>query len=245
MNHSAIVAMMFNYNKRKLMKEQPGFHRVKECWDNGMYTNSQKVGSLAFIMKKAHSEKIKENPNGVVQQTEWTNYYLESGKQRKTILDEGSNNEYQTNQYYGRTLDELYELAMQFHKDLKENYKIEITEQAALNIVVIKVIDDTFFDYMRMMSVLFKLKARHQNAKLEIAEPLLANEYGIDIVSLDENGDIKEAIKIYPESAYKNKEEKIKEHKDKYSIFQSLYDVEIQYIFSSAQGFIKGDFPIL
>lgn len=232
-----LQSLIFNYKKRQAMRDHPIFQKIKDIWDDGLYCTSSKTGCLNYLMKQIHENKTIENSNAIVKQTEWIDFYFNSGKKRK--ID--NENTYQSTQYYGRTIEELYELALLFRDDVNKK-GFNINEQAALNIVIIKVIDDTFNDYMRTCNIIFKLKNLYPEFSYEISKPLESVEYGIDII-IKAGNQLTSAIKTLPRSALKKKEEIELFYKPKHETFKMIYNIDTSIVYSSINGFIIGDIP--
>lgn len=231
-----LESLIFDYNKRKQMRDHPVFIQIKDIWENGLYCTSQKTGCLNYLMKQVHENKTADNQNAIVKQAEWIQFYFDSGKKRKTEEET-----YQNKQYYGRTLEELYELALEFQKEVN-NSGYNINEQAALNIVYIKVIDDTYNEYMRCFNVIFKLKKFYPEFTYVLAKPLEATEYGIDVIVKSGNQFIS-SLRILPRSAIKRKEEVEKSYKQQHEIFKMIYNIDTLFVYSSIEGYICGQIP--
>lgn len=232
-----IQSLIFNYKKRQAMRNHPIFQKIKEIWDNSPYNDTSRTGCLNYLIKQIHENKVMDNPNAVVKQYEWIDFYFNSGKKRK----QENENTYQSNQYYGRTIEEIYEIAVLLKKDINEK-GFNITEQAALNILIIKIIDDTFNDYMRICNIIFKLKKLYPEFSFEVAKPLESIEYAIDIMVKSGNQLIS-SIKTLPRSALKRKEEIENYYKQNHETFKMIYDVNTLIVYSSIEGFIVGDIP--
>jgi len=230
--------LLFDYNKRQDMKQHPTFIKMKDIWDNNDFSSSERTGCLNYLIKQLHETKSINNPDAIIQQREWIDYYFNSGKKRKTEIEI-----YQSNIYYGRTMEELYDIAMELKDKATEN-GYTISEQAAFNIVYIKIIDDTFSDYMRCYRVIFRMKQYYPEFTYSIAKPLEANEYGIDVM-MKLNNNLIGAIKVLSRSAIKKKDEIEKTFKQKHETFKMIYEVETYFVYSSVSGYIAGELPKL
>ena len=233
-----LESLLFDYNKRQEMKNHPIFIQIREIWEKEEFSSPQKIGNLNYLIKQLHENKSINNKEVIVQQKDWINFYFNSGKKRKTEAEV-----YQSNVYYGRTIEELYDIAMELQKvAIEKGFKIN--EQAAFNIVYIKIIDDTFSDYMRCYRVIFRMKERYPEISCEMAKPLESNEYGVDIIIKLQNKLIG-AIKVFPRGAIKKKEEIEKNFTQKHYIFKSIYEIDTYFVYSSTSGYIAGDLPKL
>lgn len=235
-----LESLIFNYEKRQAMRNHPAFFKIKDIWNNGLYDTAQKTGCLNYLMKQVHENKALENPNAIVKQYEWIQFYFDSGKKRKQLEQT-----YQTEKYYGRTLEELYDLALEFREEVNNaGLQININEQAALNIVYIKVIDDTFNEYMRCFNIIFKMKKVYPDFDFFISQPLESIEYGVDVIIKSGNTPVA-ALKILPRSEIKRKEEVESSFKQKHATFKMIYDIDTFFVYSSVQGYIQGELPKL
>lgn len=231
-----LESLIFDYNKRKQMRDHPVFVQIKDIWQRGAYSASEKTGCLNYLMKQIHENKTIDNEDAIVKQMEWIQFYFDSGKKRKTEEET-----FQNKQYYGRTLEELYEIALELKRDVN-NVGYNINEQAALNIVYIKVIDDTYNEYMRCFNVIFKLKNVYPEFTFSLAKPLEATEYGVDVIVKAGNKMIS-SLRILPILAIKRKDEEENKYKQQHEIFKMIYNIDTLFVYSSIEGNISGSLP--
>lgn len=229
-------SLIFDYKKRQEMRNHPVFINIKEIWEKGLYDSPQKVGCLNYLLKQVHENKIENNPNAIVKLNEWIRFYFDSGKKRLNEPDT-----YQSKQYFGRTLEELYSLSLELQKDINSR-GYNINEQAALNIVYIKIIDDTFNEYVRCFNTIFKLQNAYPEFTFVLTKPLESIEYGIDVLVKSGNSIIS-AIKVCRRPMIKIKEENEKSFKQKHDVFKMIYNVDTIFIYSSINGCIEGNLP--
>lgn len=246
---SPIEKFIYDYEKRKGMKQVPAFERTMIIWENGQYLTSNKVGDTSYIIRKAHEKKEDTEPGAILTIEEWERAYFESGTSRKEILLKNKNaNLYQYDQYYGRTIDELTAIAKNFYEDLTQKHGIKLTQQAALNIVYIKVIDDAYSDYMRSINVIKKFQQQYPNFKFYISDALTKVEQAIDIEIFNEKGNLIRGVQTLPESFEKNTEKNMQRREQfdqQHEAYKDINDVNVDYVYASAGGYIKGQLPSL
>ena len=245
MANSELEKYMYPFEKREKMRKHPTYEAIKEPWENGLYATSQKVGSLSYLIRDAH-QKVQAKGRDYLSRANWGKYYLNTGKIRlDKKAEQVSDDYYKINKYNGRTLDDLLEIAKAFYKDCTDNYGIKLTPQAALNIVYMKVVDDTFTEYQRNINTILNLKSKLPEYTFELTDGLTYDNNAVDvIVSL--KGDIVGGLQILPESA-KNKEQKQSKMKSevdqKHDLFEMMYGVRPQKIYASSTGYMKNPIP--
>lgn len=242
---SEIEKYMFPFEKREQMRKHEIYKSLEEPWNNGLYSTSQKVGSLSYLIREAH-QKIKAKGFDSLSRANWAKYYINTGKMRNSKKEEQSSSDYyKLNQYYGRTLDDLLVIAKEFYKDCKENYNIKISPVAALNVVYMKIVDDTYTSYQRDINTILNLKSKFKDYSFELTNGLDFDNYAVDII-VKKDDDIVGAIQVLPESAKKheNKQINIKtETEQKHELFEMVYGIKPQKLYSSSTGYIKGSLP--
>lgn len=236
---------MYPFEKREKMRSHPTYKEIEIPWEDGLYLTTQKVGSVNYLIKEAHKKAIIKGFD-MLSRPNWAKYYLNTGKIRLEKKEEQiSDDYYKINKYYGRTLEDLLEIARNFHKDCTSNYNIKMSLQAALNIVYMKVVDDTYTDYLRDVNTILNLKQKLPQYNFELADGLTYDNNAIDVfVYLKEN--IVGGIQILPENIKKQnqKNPKIKtETEQKHDLFEMVYGIKPQIIYASSSGFIKGQLP--
>jgi hypothetical protein len=226
-----LESMIFDYKKRQAMRNHPVFIEVKKQWD----FDSKDTGNLDYLMKQVHENKVSEDENAIVKQYEWIKFYFSSGLKRKQEEET-----YQTQQYFGRTLEELYNLSLILLKKVNDS-GFNINEQAALNIVYIKVIDDTYNEYMRCFNVIFQMQKQYPEFTFELMKPLESIEYGLDIFVKSANTPVC-AIKVLSRSEI-DKDKSL--YNQKHEVFKMIYAIDTYFIHSSVSGEITGELPAL
>ena len=245
MANSELEKYMYSYEKREKMRTHPTYEAIKEPWDNGLYSTAQKVGSLSYLIRDAH-QKIQSRGFENLSRANWAKYYFNTGKMRLVKKEEqASDDYYKINKYYGRTLDDLLEIAKNFYKDCTNTYGIKMTPQAALNIVYMKVVDDTYTEYQRNINTILNLKSKLPEYTFELTDGLTYDNNAVDvIVSL--KGEIVGGLQILPESAKKNEQKTTKmksEIDQKHDLFEMMYGVKPQKIYASSSGYMKNPIP--
>lgn len=236
---------MYPFEKREKMRNHPTYKEIEEPWENGLYLTTQKVGSVNYLIKEAHQKVIIKGFD-MLSRPNWAKYYLNTGKIRIEKKEEQiSDDYYKINKYYGRTLEDLLEIARNFHKDCIENYNIKMSLQAALNVVYMKVVDDTYTDYLRDINTILNLKSKLSNYRFELADGLTYDNNAIDIFVYS-NEDIIGGLQVLPENMKKQeqKNSKIKTETDqKHDLFEMVYGIRPQIIYASSSGYIKSQLP--
>lgn len=236
---------MYPFEKREKMRNHPTYKEIEEPWENGLYLTTQKVGSVNYLIKEAHQKVIIKGFD-MLSRPNWAKYYLNTGKIRIEKKEEQiSDDYYKINKYYGRTLEDLLEIARNFHKDCVENYNIKMSLQAALNVVYMKVVDDTYTDYLRDINTILNLKSKLSNYRFELADGLTYDNNAIDIFVYS-NEDIIGGLQVLPENMKKQeqKNSKIKTETDqKHDLFEMVYGIRPQIIYASSSGYIKSQLP--
>lgn len=117
--------------------------------------------------------------------------------------------------------------------------------QAALNVVYMKVVDDTYTDYLRDINTILNLKSKLSNYRFELADGLTYDNNAIDIFVYS-NEDIIGGLQVLPENMKKQeqKNSKIKTETDqKHDLFEMVYGIRPQIIYASSSGYIKSQLP--
>ena len=215
---------MYPFEKREKMRSHPTYKEIEIPWENGLYLTTQKVGSVNYLIKEAHKKAIIKGFD-MLSRPNWAKYYLNTGKTRLEKKEEQISDDY--------------------YNDCVNNYNIKMSLQAALNIVYMKVVDDTYTDYLRDVNTILNLKQKLPQYNFELADGLNYDNNAIDVfVYLKEN--IVGGIQILPENIKKQnqKNPKIKtETEQKHDLFEMVYGIKPQIIYASSSGFIKGQLP--
>lgn len=237
---------MFNYNKRLQMKQVPLYKKIQMIWTFENYSNHQLVGDTFYLLHQEH-KRINTNTTSnnpiILQRPEWGNVYLNSGKKRIEMNEKRINSEYQNNEYFGRTLDDLRNIAEQFSNMLRNKYNININISTAINIVYIFIVDLSYLSYLRELNVMNNLNSKNPTLTYSLSDPLMCVEQGIDIIATDNTGQIVNAYKVLPESAkYKQNDimkKTIETISQKNAMFEMIFGIKPEFLYASINGFIK------
>lgn len=243
---SEIYKYMYPFETREKMKSQEKFRELDIPWHKGNYKTYENFGNLDYLIRLEHEKAVKalNNKNIIIKRADWGKLYEMSGAERKTKLAESSvKDTYKLNTYYGRTLDDIAVVAKAFKNDCSENYGINISLQAALNYVYIKVVDETYSNYQRVLNTVLNLATKYPNYQLELTEAIICDNNDVDVF-VYKDGEVIGGLQILPYKAGEPDEETM-ETQQKHSLFEMVYGVQPLKIFSNTSGFIKSPLPSL
>lgn len=244
---TSIDKYIFDYDKRTRMRQNPLFKRLSIEVDDKKYLTPEAIGYISYIIRDCLEKLKKENSTLEMSIYEWEKYYLESGKRRIEIIQKNRGRvTYQHNEYYGRNLDDISKIAQQFYNDYKTQYKFN--PQAALNIIYIKVIDESYDEYLRLINTIRNLKNNNPGFIFEISDPLTNKEQAIDTFVYNKDKDLVGAIKILPEYYYGfeidgSREEEKEILRQQHEIFEMTYDIIPDFVYAESSGRIQGNIP--
>lgn len=249
METSPISRFIYDYEKRQNMSKVPFFEKTLVVWEKGKYFTTNKVGDTSYIIRKAHERKEETEPGAILTIEEWEKHYFSTGAVRKELMLKNKNaNMYQYDQYYGRTMDEIVDIAKAFYFDLTENNGLKLNQTAALNIVYIKIIDDAYRDYMRSINIIKKFQMQYPSHKFYLSDALTKVEQAVDIEVINPNGSLIRAFQTLPESFASNSEKIIQRREQfnqQHEAYEDINQVHVDYIYASSTGYIKGQLPSL
>lgn len=245
---TAIDKYIYNYEKRQQMRQHPLFIQITKEINELNYLTEEKIGCIPYILREALEKAKKSNGTNTMSILEWETYYLESGKRRNELIQKNRGRvTYQNNQYYGRTLDDILEIAKKIYEEFKTKYNFN--SQAALNIVYINVIDKSYDEFKRIENTMNTLKRYNPTFTFELSDPLTNKEQAVDLFVYDNNtNDMVGAIQILPEDYYGfeidgSHEDQVEIFKQQHEIFEMTYDVMPEYVYATITGQIKGNIP--
>lgn len=239
---------IYNYEKRVEMRKHPMFIKLSEEIDKGNYLTTEKIGCIPFIIREALEKIQKNDKNAKMSIYQWEEYYLDSGKRRSDNIQKSRGRvTYQHNEYYGRTLDDILAITKEFYLAFKDKYSFN--QQAALNTIYIKVIDESYDEYKRLINTKETLERVNPNFIFKISDALTKKEQAVDMfVHQRSMGDIVGAIQILPESYYgfeldSEREKEFELFKQQHEIFELTYDIVPELVYAAVTGQIKGSIP--
>lgn len=232
---------LLNFENRKKLAKVENFKRLVPIWQEGKYNTDIKVGSINYLLKLAHEQITQKTEKPIISRSEWCKFYNESGKRREEILIKEPSS-YATDVYYGRTLNELFEISKKFDSDLKEkgiNLKIGIV----FNFVYIMVVDFGYIEYKRHMLTLKNFCSKNENTSFSYSDPLSSFNGGIDaFISDKETNKVILAMQILPESRARKCERNDKLDSlniEKLKNFNTIFGIPIKILYASTNGYIK------
>jgi len=221
--------MIFDYEKRRKMREHPIFKKASEMFP----LTGDNIGNSHYMLLQAHYNATRDNNLTVVKMGDWVKYYFASGKKRDL-----SDNSYQSKQYFGRTEDELMLLSEKFMaKANKEGFNIAI--QGAANIIYIKAIDEPYDSYMRCCNIMFRLRTKHPDMNFQLTTPLDNESYSVDIMA--KKGNAAKGITVLPLDKFGADKET--EYKQKHEIFKTIWGYDVLFIYSDINGKTAAPLP--
>lgn len=200
------------------------YEKVSDIWNKCNISSEQNTGALSYLVKTAARKS--DIP---ISYLEWEKYYLASGEKRREEIESSSKNTYQCNQYCGRTMDDILDIAKDFYERIRSTSKINIGKQTALNVVYCKLIDEPYMLYRRQVSLLNKLNSEQDEIRYELAEPLVSTENAVDIIGYEKKSN--SVVSAYQVISRKSSEEAKKLFEEKHNLFKLLYDVDVEFLF--------------
>jgi hypothetical protein len=245
---NSIDRYIYNYEKRLEMRKHPLFIKISEEMSNSNFLTTEKVGCMSFIIREALEKNNKNNKNQLMSIYDWESYYLNSGKHRAELIQKNRGRvTYQNNEYYGRTIDDILNMSKDLYLTYKDKYNFN--QQASLNIIYIKVIDESYDEYKRLINTVDLISNINPNHYFEISDALTNKEQAVDLfVYKKSNDELIGAIQILPDSYYgfeidPDKEAEAEIFKQQHEIFKNTYDILPDRVYVSLSGQIKGNIP--
>lgn len=122
--------MLLEKTEREKLRKTSDFRNSNKLWNDLKLNSKKSIGCLMFLIKECKAQSFEE----------WESYYFESGEKRKCSYIQNKNTYFNE---YGRTKEELFEIANKFSQKL--NMPVDIV----YNYVYIRVIDETWIGYKR------------------------------------------------------------------------------------------------
>lgn len=160
--------MLLNREERLKLRQTWDFNSTNKKWNDLKLNHKKNIGCLMFIAKKSKATTFEE----------WEKYYFSSGRERKELLKSFmSRDEYiRVNNEYGRTEDELLNIAKEFKKH------INLPLKTLYNFVYIRVIDETWIGLNREITA------------FNIIKDICSKYEGLDVYEVDYHKDITYAV---------------------------------------------------
>ena len=177
---NSIDRYIYNYEKRLEMRKHPLFIKISEEISNSNFLTTEKIGCISFIIREALEKNSKNNKNQLMSIYDWESYYLNSGKHRAELIQKNRGRvTYQNNEYYGRTIDDILNMSKDLYLTYKDKYNFN--QQASLNIIYIKVIDESYDEYKRLINTINLISNINPNHYFEISDALTNKEQAVDL----------------------------------------------------------------
>ncbi len=231
---------IYPFENRLQMRKNKHFKVLDDLWKAKGFDNPEKTGALFYLIKEAHNKYVKNN-TGMLSRNDWIRYYSKSGVERDQKVEDSNsiyNDFYKLNVYHGRSKKDMIAIAEEFLKCFNDlGYTgLSVKEQGALNIVVIKIIDETYEAYQRQMNTLLNLQNQHPELTFELADGLTYERNAVDMFVYKDNNLIS-ALQILPD-----KEDEDSATKDideqKHSFFEDIYGISPVSIKATISGII-------
>ena len=228
-----------------MIRKQPKFNKTNQEWNDYHYNSRKNIGTISALFRSAHEKYKVKNKSLLMLFQQWQTYYIESGKERaKLIAQNGDKEEYQMN--YGRTLDDIEEMAVSFQKDcMKESISLTLSE--AFNYCYIRIIDEGYLGYQRELAAILFLQSHYPSLTFSFANSYEDIYLGVDIKVYKKNqliGGIQVKSPVYKDSASQyNAEAKILQDKKFERCHKELHILP-QYLYISWQGIVSEPMPV-
>lgn len=242
-----ITRLIYTPENRQKMRKHPSYKNFEAVWEKEDFGKEENVGALGYLIKDIH-ERMKKNNNQMLTRKEWGEAYLKSGEERENAIKANPYNAipsalYKLNIYKGRTLENLYELSQNYGKACIKKYGLNLSSQAAFNIVFIKVFDETYESYQRQMNAILNLKSKEPQLTFILANALSFEHNAVDIFAYDNKNNLVGAFQVIPNNA-EIKDESMSESGQKHDFFESIYGIHPQILRTTTSGIInEEDFP--
>lgn len=242
--------MLFPKKRRENMRYSEKFNSTNNIWNNKYYNQRANIGTISYLTRCAH-EKLKDSNRTIVMSFgQWQQYYFGSGKERLRLISqispfENVPNKY--NYYFGRTEQEISEMAERFQKDCFDE-GIILSEIEAYNYCYIRIIDEGYIGYKREVAAILSLKKLYPDLQFCFASDYEDVYLGIDILVI-RNKEVIGGLQV-KSVAYKNSrkrynvEAKIVNRK-RFSRCEKERHFIPQYLFVERSGQIADPFPLM
>lgn len=212
---------IYTVAQRMSLIKSENYSKVSDIW-NKYFQDENKTGAPQLLIKTAA-----EAQKGNLTAADWEAFFLKSGERRLKELADGQKNEYQINKSTGRTMKDITNLAKELFEKVREIGGVNLGKIAAMNVVYCKLIDEPYIMYMMQCKAIEKLKQEHPSRTYKVADAVLCEEYGIDIIEYD-GDDINKAYQVITK---KTTEEKKAIFIQQHTMFHANFGTEVEFLF--------------
>lgn len=234
---------LMNINNRKELAKHQAYRDTKTYWDESKISTHDNRGNLQYLFTEAHNQKFGQEIGQLITREEWGKFYQDSGNTRKEKM-KFSNATQNLNHFFGRTFQDIVDLAVMFQIYLRDNqFPHEIPLNILVNMTYFRIVDVAYILYVRQIGAIKNLIAFNRNPDLVFKMPtqdmttvISAGVVVHDVVS----GQIVSAAKFYRyDIAFvKDAEDELEERKA-----VTVYNLDLKYIGVDIYGGIHGNVP--
>lgn len=245
-----LTDLLFSREERENIRHSDIFNSTNIIWNKKKYNSRNSIGTISYLTKNAHEIFKKTNKNIILDFNQWQNYYFSSGTKRLDLIktiEEGTKIPSEYNYYYGRTLQDIYNMSQKFLSDCAE-IEISLSEVEAFNFCYIRIIDEGYIGYRRELTALLLLKKMYPQFTFSFASDYDDLYLGIDILVYKKNklyGGIQVKSDIYLKSEKKyNSDAKIVDKK-RFERCKKEKNFVPKYVYITQRGKIVPPYPDL
>lgn len=223
----SIEEMVLPYAKRSRIRENISYSAMKELWEKSELNDGKNYGNLGYLMRECN-EKFKKEGCRSIKRVNWEEFYFSSGEERKSKLGGNTYNNIETNTYYGRTFDELVQLAEAFYREVEASDTVaKPNVKNVFNFIYAEIVDSTFRLYVRMSRINIALKNIYKDYTFDLSSPSDYLNSGLDLFAY-RDGVEKGAIKLIYD--YKDKDSIDTIELQQHEIFESINGIPVHYL---------------
>lgn len=176
--------LLYTKEERDSLRHTKIFNETNKVWNDYSHNKRTNIGTISYLLRSAHN-LFCANSDKLMSFSQWEMFYLRSGDKRTELKAKSSNlskeEENKLDLYYGRTIEDIYEITKAFKKSL-DNNGYTLSYAKVFNYCYIRIVDEAYIGYKREYNTISSLRKVFPDYVFDFADDYDDVQLGIDIM---------------------------------------------------------------